>query len=118
MALSLSKGQPKAISSKIWMEAYLYILRLQSGNLYVGCTKDILKRYQEHLRGRACRTTKIDTPVQILYSEEFDDYTDARKREAQIKCWSRAKKEALRNSLCQDFSDSQLAGCDFLQSDT
>ena len=77
------------------MEAYPYILRLKSGNLYVGCTKDIRKRYQEHLKGRASRTTKVDPPVQIVYSEEFDDFSEARKREAQIKRWTRVRKEAL-----------------------
>ena len=77
------------------MEAYLYILRLKSGSLYVGCTKDIQKRFQDHLNGNACRSTNIDPPVSLVHTETFDDFSEARKREAQIKRWSRAKKEAL-----------------------
>ena len=53
------------------------------------------RRHKDHRSGKACRTTKLDPPVGLVYSEELDTYSDARKREAQIKRWSRAKKEAL-----------------------
>ena len=77
------------------MTAYLYILRLKSGQLYVGSTTDLNQRYKAHILGKACRTTQLDPLKKLLYSEEFDSFSDARKREAQIKRWSRAKKEAL-----------------------
>jgi putative endonuclease len=75
--------------------AYLYILRLKSGGLYIGATTDLKQRYQDHQNGRACRTTKLDPPVKLIYSESLPTFSAARKREAQIKRWSRAKKEAL-----------------------
>jgi putative endonuclease len=77
------------------MPAYIYILRLVSGNLYIGATEDLNKRYQDHQKGRACRTTSIDPPVGLVYSETYDSFSEARKREAQLKRWTRAKKEAL-----------------------
>lgn len=77
------------------MPAWLYILRLKSGQLYIGSTTDLDQRYKDHCLGKACRTTKIDPPLNLLYSEEFEIFSGARKREAQIKRWSRAKKEAL-----------------------
>jgi putative endonuclease len=77
------------------MTAWLYILRLKSGNLYIGATTDLKQRYQDHQNGKACRTTKLDPPVKVVYSESLPTFSDARKREAQIKRWSRAKKEAL-----------------------
>ena len=77
------------------MSAWLYILRLKSGNLYIGATADLDQRYKDHCSGRACRTTKIDPPLKMIYSETFVTISEARKREAQIKRWSRAKKEAL-----------------------
>jgi putative endonuclease len=77
------------------MTAWLYILRLKSGNLYIGATTDLKQRYQDHQNGKACRTTKLDPPVKVVYSESLPSFSDARKREAQIKRWSRAKKEAL-----------------------
>ena len=75
--------------------AFVYILRLLSGAVYVGCTKNIEKRFKDHLRGKACQTTFKDPPVSIVYQESCLDFSTARKREAQIKKWSRAKKEAL-----------------------
>ena len=77
------------------MPAWFYILRLKSGLLYPGATTDLVKRYEAHCRGRACRTTKLDPPVALAYAEEHATFGDARKREAQLKRWSRAKKEAL-----------------------
>jgi putative endonuclease len=75
--------------------AYLYILRLKSGGLYIGSTTDLKQRYQDHQNGKACRTTNLDPPMKLVYSESYPIFSEARKREAQIKRWTRAKKEAL-----------------------
>ena len=76
------------------MEVYFYVLRLRSGKLYVGITTNLQKRYKEHLNGYGCRTTKIDPVIVLAYSEKFFSISSARKREAQVKKWTRAKKEA------------------------
>lgn len=81
--------------SKDPMTARFYILRLKSGRLYVGSTTDLEKRFKDHCSGKACRTTSIDPPAALLYSEELATFSEARRREAQVKRWSRAKKEAL-----------------------
>ncbi|NIQ40073.1 MAG: GIY-YIG nuclease family protein [Proteobacteria bacterium] len=47
------------------------------------------------MRGESSRTTKLDPPLKLIYSESFPTFSEARKRETQIKRWSRAKKEAL-----------------------
>ncbi|UCF30972.1 MAG: GIY-YIG nuclease family protein [bacterium] len=75
------------------MSAYLYILRLKSGNLYIGTTMNLGQRIQEHFEGRACRTTSLDSPL-ILLSEKHETFSEARRREDRIKRWTRAKKEA------------------------
>ena len=75
--------------------AWFYILRLRSGGLYVGVTENLQQRYSDHLAGAACRTTFLDPPIGLVFSEEYGTFSDARKREAQVKRWSRAKKEAL-----------------------
>ena len=77
------------------MSSWFYILRLRSGTLYPGATKNLEERYKAHQLGNACRTTKLDPPVELVYSEEYETFTEARRREAQIKHWSRDKKEAL-----------------------
>jgi predicted GIY-YIG superfamily endonuclease len=77
------------------MPASFYILRLKTGRLYCGATKDIERRVKEHFEGKGCRTTKGDPPLELVYSETFDSYSEALKREAQVKRWPRMKKETL-----------------------
>ena len=84
MAPSLSRGL-----------SFVYILELRSGVLYVGCSDDLEQRLYHHITGSACHTTAQDPPVALLFIEPQTDHGIARKREAQIKKWSRAKKEAL-----------------------
>ena len=77
------------------MTAWTYILRLKSGQLYIGSTTNLDRRYAEHDASQGGRTTKLDSPFKMVYSESLPTFSDARKREAQIKRWTRAKKEAL-----------------------
>ena len=77
------------------MPALFYILRLRSGALYPGSTTDLDRRLAEHRSGTGGRTTQLDPPVQLSYSEEHLTFSEARRREAQVKRWTRAKKEAL-----------------------
>lgn len=77
------------------MPAWFYLLRLRSGAVYAGATKNLAERYSQHQRGTACRTTEIDPPTALLCSEEYATFSEARHREAQVKRWTRAKKEAL-----------------------
>ena len=73
----------------------VYILRLRSGALYVGCSTDFEARFREHEAGVACRTTSIDPPDALVFLEVQIDFRAARRRESQIKRWSRRKKLAL-----------------------
>jgi putative endonuclease len=84
MAPSLSRGT-----------SFVYILQLQSGVFYVGCSNDAEARFAKHADRTACYTTAVNPPVAVLYIEIHPDFATAREREAQIKKWSRAKKEAL-----------------------
>lgn len=84
MAPSLSRGTPVT-----------YILRLRSGAFYTGSSTDLETRLSAHSNGTACHTTRLDPPAALLWIEIQTDFATARKRETQIKKWSRAKKEAL-----------------------
>jgi putative endonuclease len=68
--------------------------------LYVGVSVDLEQRLDDHVSGRACRTTALDPPVARLRVEVCSTFSEARQREAQLKRWSRPKKEAL---VCGDF---------------
>jgi putative endonuclease len=77
------------------MPAWFYMLRLRSTSLYSGSTRFLEKRIVDHFAGRGCRTTRVDPPIALAYTEEYPTYKEAFCREQQVKHWSRAKKEAL-----------------------
>ncbi len=74
---------------------YVYILRCADGTLYVGSAKDVSAREARHNAGRGAKYTSGRRPVRVVYSEPHSTRSEAQSREAQIKTWSRAKKEAL-----------------------
>ncbi len=78
---------------------YFYILRCRDNSLYCGITVDIEKRVGEHNNGTGARYTSGRRPVTLVYSEECADVSLARKREAEVKGWLKAKKERLIRGL-------------------
>ena len=73
----------------------VYFPRLRSGVIYIDSSTDFEQRLEDHISGQACRTTQLDPPVAILRIEVYATFAEARQREAPLKRWSRAKKEAL-----------------------
>ena len=71
------------------------MLRCADGTLYTGWTNDIQKRIEAHNSGKGAKYTRARLPVELVYTEEFDDKNEAQKREYAIKQLSRAKKEKL-----------------------
>jgi putative endonuclease len=70
-----------------------YILQCADGSLYVGSTNDLERRLDEHNSKKSgAHYTKIRRPVVLVYKEVFETLSEARKREVEIKSWSRAKK--------------------------
>ena len=77
------------------MPWYVYLLRLDGGQIYVGLTSDLERRRYEHRSGNGCATTAESECAEMIHVEEFKDREGASKRERQLKRWSRAKKLAL-----------------------
>ncbi len=74
---------------------YVYILRCADGILYTGSTTDIDRRVKEHNRKKGGGCTRGRLPVKLVHKEFYPNRSEAQKREAQIKRWSRQKKLAL-----------------------
>lgn len=74
------------------------LLRLYNKNvdgfLYVGVINDYRRRLYEHNTKQGARFTKKGN-YKIMFIKEYETLADARKREIQIKKWSRSKKEKL-----------------------
>ena len=60
-----------------------------------GIAKDVDKRINEHNTTKKCRYTRFRKPLKLIYQESCDDYNLARRRESEIKRFSRKKKLAL-----------------------
>jgi len=74
---------------------YLYLLRCRNGDVYTGITTDLERRLREHQSGEGGRFTRAMRPVELIYREACATEGSAKRREAQIKTWSRSKKLAL-----------------------
>ncbi len=74
---------------------FVYIAELANGWLYVGVTRNLDRRTLEHELGSSIRTTRILGFKRLLYSKPHSTLSSARRREIQLKKWSRAKKLAL-----------------------
>lgn len=76
---------------------YTYIVQCADGTLYTGWTNCLEKRLKAHNSGKGAKYTKSRKPVELVYKEEFDNKSDALRREAAIKSLTRKQKLALIN---------------------
>lgn len=67
-----NKKQKNKIQN-IFKKKFLYVLKLQNNKYYVGITKDIDQRFQEHVAGKGSWFTKLYKPEKII---QADIYTD------------------------------------------
>lgn len=71
---------------------YLYILRCGDNTLYTGITNDVPHRLEMHRSGRGAKYTRGRGPLELVYQEECESYSQALKREHQVKKLPREKK--------------------------
>ena len=64
---------------------YVYLLQSKKHSFsYVGCTRDLRKRFREHNAGIA-QSTRAYAPFHLVYYEAYADVRDAAERERQLK---------------------------------
>ncbi len=79
---------------------YVYIAKAKTGRYYTGIATNPNKRIIKHNAGRGSRFAIVQGPFELVYaSKSFPDISGARKREIQIKGWSREKKLKLINGV-------------------
>ena len=85
-------------ANKPW---FVYLVRCRDGTIYTGITNDVDTRLKKHNQGRGAKYTAQRRPVALLYTETYPDQNSARKREFQLKGWTKQKKEALAAGFAQ-----------------
>lgn len=71
---------------------YMYILLCNDQSFYVGITNNLEERINKHNQGKGAKYTRGRRPTKLVYCEKFNNKSEARKREIQIKGWCREKK--------------------------
>lgn len=82
-------------NGRVTPQFFFYLARCSDGTLYAGASQDVAARERRHNEGRGAKDTKNRRPVKIVYVESFDSLRAARRREAEVKTWSKARKESL-----------------------
>ena len=90
---------------------YVYILKsLKNGSYYIGSTKNLPNRIEEHNAGETKYTRHL-LPFELVYTETYQTLQEARQRELYIKSKkSRKYIERLINGGCSSVG-SRAHGC-------
>ena len=90
-------------------KGFTYILTNKNSTvLYVGATKNLKNRIDCHRNGKGAVFTKIYNATILIYLEEFDDLSDAFKREKQLKNWHKDWKWNVAKLLNPELKDLYL----------
>lgn len=84
---------------------FVYILASQSGVLYVGVTRDLLRRMYQHRVGQVPGFTRRYHVNKLVFYEETPSARSAFERERQMKGWKRQKKIRLIETVNPEWLD-------------
>ncbi len=77
---------------------FVYILKSEKdGNLYIGCTSDLRKRFKEHNLGLV-ESTRLRKSLHLIYYEAYRAKQDAFHREHNLKLRAKALRQ-LKNRI-------------------
>jgi predicted GIY-YIG superfamily endonuclease len=64
---------------------FVYALRFEDGGVYVGLTKDLGRRLEEHTRKQSPSLKRFSGRFQVFYRKDFSSYREARAHEKYLK---------------------------------
>jgi putative endonuclease len=73
---------------------FVYILRCSDGTFYIGSTRNLALRLEQHQSGHGSQYTRRRLPVDLVWCEEFARVEDAFRWEKRLQGWSHAKRQA------------------------
>ena len=74
---------------------FVYIIECENGSFYIGISQNPSRRLKYHSDSQGSLHTRAFKPHWLVWTEEHGDISSARKREMQLKRWTRRKKLAL-----------------------
>lgn len=74
---------------------FIYIVKCKDETYYTGYTTNIEKRIKAHNEGKGAKYTRGRLPVKLVYWEQYEEKTQALKREYAIKQLTRKQKQQL-----------------------
>ena len=80
------------MKNKDWFD---YIVQCNDKTYYTGITNNLEKRIKNHNLGTASKYTRVRLPVNLVYTENRLDRSNASKREYELKQLTRTQKKAL-----------------------
>ncbi|MCC6690670.1 MAG: GIY-YIG nuclease family protein [Bacteroidia bacterium] len=82
---------------------FVYVLEsLKDSTTYIGFTEDVEKRLDQHNSGQT-RSLKKKLPLRLVYVEEYESKTEARKRELKLKNSSWEKEQLYKKIFPKKF---------------
>lgn len=63
--------------------------------MYIGVTNELKRRFSQHYHSKGAKFTRDYPGSRPVFVEKYSTLIEARRRERQLKGWTRAKKEAL-----------------------
>lgn len=75
----------------------LYVIRCADASLYTGITTDVSQRFAEHCQGgrRAAKYLRGRGPLQLVFSAQVGDRSEASRLEWKVKRLNKVQKERL-----------------------
>jgi len=64
---------------------WVYAIRFEDGAIYVGLTKDIDRRMDEHRRRQSPSTRRFKGQFSLIYQKPCESYPEARRHERYMK---------------------------------
>ncbi len=77
------------------MPHHFYLARCSDGSLYSGSCVDLGEREKTHNAGKGAKYTRSRLPIRFVHHETFATKSEALKREAEVKRWTKERKELL-----------------------
>lgn len=77
------------------MAYFAYILECADNTYYIGSTDNLYARVALHNEGRGASYTKRRLPAKLVYYEEFQERSQAMKRERELKKLNKQQKKKL-----------------------